>query len=330
MVDSLYNLCWDMIARHYHPTSGQWSGPHSRTYNSLIGKSFYNLLHEASSGRLHRIDSSLFTYSTYSRNEHVMPERLLPYFENPLLPRIEVDVFEPDTPKVIGTTYLTERFALSSCNHASLWNQRRPLIAYWGTVKQPSYFQVRFLHDDYDFSSASFSSVQQANQVLASINFNLGLGDKHIHIDKLKEGRFTASDLRLRFEFGNTSFPTGLSLPESLNRSIALELGGIRFNIRLFEAVFGDEKGYWQVGGNGKTSWIDFVLYSGAKQDFDLTQIGKAVLAFTLEMDTNQQILFDSSPRFEYKGTWLHASWKDIELSIDTQVRQVKKHGGWY
>ena len=40
-IDSLYYIGWEMIARHYHKPTGQWAGPHSRTYGTLTGSSFY-------------------------------------------------------------------------------------------------------------------------------------------------------------------------------------------------------------------------------------------------------------------------------------------------
>jgi len=329
-VDSLYHLCWQIVARHYHIPSGQWTGPHSRTYSSIVNKSFYNLLAEASNGKIGKEDSSIYSYITFRRYKHVMPKDVEHYFLEANYPRTEVDIFEPNTPQIIGTSYLSHRFALASINHASLWNQRRPLIAYWGSKQQPKYLQIRFLHDNYDFSSASLSTAQQENNVLAAINLVTGLGDKHINIDKIKDGKFTASDIRLRFEFGNTQFNKTLAVPTVYNSPFSIEADELTFNIHLFEGNINNQNGYWEKGSDGNTSWVDFVLYKGNAVNFNLLEIQKCITAFTLnisEKNTQQKL---SKPSFYYENNILNATWKNLSLSVNMHVQPVEKHKGWF
>jgi hypothetical protein len=329
-VDSLYHLCWQILARHYHIPSGQWTGPHSRSYNSIVSKSFYNLLAEASNGKIGKEDPSLFSYATFRRYNHVMPKDVEHYFVTANYPRTETDVFEPDIPQTIGTSYLTSSYALSSINHASLWNQRRPLIAYWGTKENPKYLQVRFLHDNYDFSSASISAVQEENKILAAINFVSGLGDKHILIDKIKDGMFKASDLRLRFEFGNTKFDSAFTAPAAWNVPLTIETDHLTFNINLFEAGFNNQKGYWEKGTDGKTSWVDFVIYKGDTVNFNMQEIQKAIAAFTLMINAKEKELKIKAPAFYYEGTLLKTNWGNLSLSVNTAIQSVEKHYGWF
>lgn len=329
-VDSLYHLCWQILARHYHIPSGQWTGPHSRSYSSIVSKPFYNLLAEASEGKIAKEDPSLFNYTTFRRYKHVMPKDVEEYFINANYPRTEIDVFEPDTPKIIGISYLASHFALSSINHASLWNQRRPMIAYWGTKQQPKYLQVRFLHDNYDFSSASISCVQTEKKVLAAINLVTGLGDKHITIDRIKDGKFEASDLRLRFEFGNTQFATSFTLPTVYNSPITIQSEGLAFQINLFEANFNNQIGYWEKGTDGKTSWVDFVLYKGHAANFNLLEIQKCIAAFTLSISEEKSIQQTATPKYWYENKLLKVSWDNLSLSVNTGVEPVGKHKGWF
>ena len=176
----------------------------------LSGDSFYGLLKQASNGQV------VIKKEAQPENvkvRHEMPSSLVPFFLTLLYPRFESEVFETVEPKITGTSYMTDKYAISSANRSSLWNQRRPFLVYWGSVEKPYYLQVRFLHDMYDFSSACFYSEQTDNRLLAAINFITNGGDKHINIDIIKDGKITAGDLRLRFEFGNCSLPENFNLP---------------------------------------------------------------------------------------------------------------------
>ncbi|MDD4922824.1 MAG: hypothetical protein PHS30_10165, partial [Bacteroidales bacterium] len=234
-IDSLYSIGWAMIARHYHQPTGQWAGPHSRSYGTLVNPTFYSILKEASNGK---IDVGIEAKRSDVKIKHQIPQYLMHYFLSPKYPRTETDIFEKESPQTTGTCYLANKYALSTANRSSLWNQRRPFLVYWGTAKTPKYLQVRFLHDDYDFSSATFYGKQKENKVLAAIGFISNGGDKHISIDRLKDGKFKAKDLRLRFEFGNVKSPEELLIPASASAPFSITIDELKFNIQLFCAEF--------------------------------------------------------------------------------------------
>lgn len=287
MVAQLYEKCWDMIARHYHKPTAQWAGPHSRSYSTLADSLFYGILKEASHGKINlgydpdRGDVKI---------KHQIPKRLLPYFLTPQYPRTEIDTFENNKPEIIGTTYLTDSYALSSVSRSSMWNQRRPLTAYWGDAKRPHYLQVRLLHDDFDFSTANIFTQQRNSDILALVNFGTDGGDKHLHIDRIQDGKFKALDLRLRFEFGNCN-DLSVTLPTNKpDATFTLTAQNSYTTIRLVESHFGHLKGFWQKGGNGKDCWLDYVLYAGEPKEFDLTAIDKAILVFALSFSNKKVI----------------------------------------
>jgi hypothetical protein len=320
-IDSLYSVGWETIARHYHQKSGQWAGPHSRSYSTLVRPSFYAILKEASNGR---IDRGMEEKRSDVKIKHQIPEYLMHYFLSPEYPRTETDVFEKVEPQTIGTCYLSENYALSTANRSSLWIQRRPFLVYWGTVQSPRYLQVRFLHDDYDFSSATFYGQQKENKVLAGINFLTNGGDKHINIDRLKEGKFTAKDLRLRFEFGNVNKPDDLIIPVSAFEPFSVQLDSLKFNLQLCQAQFDNFKGHWEKGGDGKSSWIDFVFYKGAEQEFDLTKINKAVMGFTFATDpAGKDQVFRKAEVSEKEGI-LNLQWEKLMLQIPVKPQTPK------
>ncbi len=328
MVDSLYNLAWSILARHYHKPTGQWAGPHSRAYRSLVTPGFYNLLHEASNGQLFTVNEKAVDWGNYGRLRHQIPTYLMAYFTRPTYPRTERDVFEIDAPQIVGTSYLTDRFALASSNRSSLWNQRRPLLAYWGTVERPHYLQVRFLHDDYDFSSAGFYSQQKDGQVLAAINLNTKGGDKHINLDVLKDGTVQARDFRIRFEFGNIS-PDSLRVPTGINEPLELKIDGLFINLNLFTAAFNGTTGRWEKGGKGTTAWLDFVIFSGPDTRFDLNTIGEAAWGFTMAVGNKPTPAKAMKPKFSQNEQVLKANWQGLTLEIPTSILPQPKNVSW-
>ncbi len=311
-IDSLYAIGWNVIAKHYHKPSGQWAGPHSRSYSSLLQSSVNGLLKQASNGK---ITPAGATARNDVKIKHEIPAYLLPYFLSPVYPRTEIDQLTTDEPRIVGTTYLTATYALSTANRSSLWNQRRPFLAYWGTPEKPHYLQPRLLHDLYDFSATAFYSVQKDNNVLAAINFMTNGGDKHINIDKLKEGKFQAKDLRLRFEIGNYTDQASLVLPKKIYDPVHFLISGQQFNIHLFKAAFDGLIGYWEKGGDDKNVWIDFVLYNGAEKDFDLGLVKEAILGFTFHMGPAKEKYKQTAPQFTEQGNMMTATWNGLTLS---------------
>ena len=318
MIDELYVKCWEMIARHYHKKSAQWAGPHSRSYRTLVSTSYYGILKEASEGKVNlgydpeRVDV---------KTKHHIPENLLSYFLTPDYPRTETDIFEKEEPQIVGTAYLTDNYVLSSVSRSSMWNQRRPLTAYWGELNMAHYLQVRLLHDMYDFSTASVFTRQKENKVLAVINFGTNGGDKHISIDRIRDGKFKAKDLRLRFEFGSCK-DVDVSLPVRENVAFTAEASGCKTAIRLLEARFDHLKGYWEKGGDGENSWVDYVIYSGNEKDFDLTQVAQAIYAFALSFGNQLDELSVDGADAVISDNVLNASWGD--LSVQAPVKPGK------
>jgi hypothetical protein len=312
MIDSLYSIGWEMIARHYHKPTGQWAGPHSRSYGTLVGPSFYAMLKQWSNGK---IVIGKEEKRGSEKINHQIPEYLLHYFLSPEFPRTETDVFEKVEPQIIGTCYMTDKYALSTVNLSSLWIQRRPFLSYWGDAQSPKYLQVRFLHDSYDFTTVNFQSQQKDNNVLAGISFATNGGDKHPSFDRLKDGKFKAKDLRLRFEFGNVK-PEDLTLPLSDNAMNSFFINGLQFSIQLYQTIFDQFKGHWERGGNEKASWVDFVIYSGAEVDFNLSEMKQAVFGFTFSMGTQGVNLLTEIPEFLIRDGVLNTKWNGLMLDI--------------
>lgn len=319
MVDELNDTAWGIIARHFYKPSGQWVGAQSRSYNTFLNQNaFFSLLYHASNGKV------IFGKKEYDASEILlrpeMPAHYYAMFNAPKYPRIQNDVFEPTEPKVTDVAYMTNSYALSTANRSCLWNQRRPFVAYWGPASSPRYLQVQFLHDDYDFSSAAIFSAQNKNSVLSGIDLFLYGGDKHIGLNPLKTGKFNAKDLRIRFRLGGISSIQTLSLPKSQSDKFSFVLDGLRFNIQMFKASFDGQTGYWQKGGDGKDSWIDYVIYAGAEKEFDLTRVKEAVWAFTFSMAKQNEKVNASKPVFSINNNTFKANWNQLNISVPANL----------
>jgi hypothetical protein len=313
MIDSLYYIGWEIIAHHYHIPTGQWAGPHSRSYSSLVRPSFYELLRQASNGKM---DIGINASSGNVKMKHEIPASLLPFFLMLVYPRIENDLYEAAEPEITGISYMTDNYVISSANRSSLWNQRRPFLVYWGSVEKPYYLQVRLLHDMYDFSSACFFSEQKLNSILAAVSFITNGGDKHISIDRIKDGKFTAGDLRLRFEFGNINETGRLILPEVKNEMFSVNLDDMQFKFQLYISSFEGYEGHWEKGNEGNISWIDFVLYNGYDREIDLGVINEAILGFTFSVGSGSDTFPLENPSVIMKDSIMEVNWNEMNLVV--------------
>ncbi len=331
MLDSLNSIGWDMIARHYHKPTRQWTGPQSRSYCNFTGPTFFRLLAKASNGQIgyEKREKPSYRTSVYVMDvklKHQIPDHLMHFFLSPEYPRTEIDLFEKEEPQIIGTCYMTDEYALSTVNRSSMWNQRRPFLAYWGSKQQPKYLQVRFLRDFYDFSSATFYSSQEEERALAGISIATNGGNKHLNIDILKEGKISASDLRLRFEFGNVQEQDALAIPSSNHDPFSFSLEGMQFNIQLYQAVFGKEKGHWEKGGDEESCWIDYVFHSDEETVFNLSEMEQAFFGFTFSIGAQKSTPSSDAPEFSISGGNLNTTWQGLSLEVPVKPHPNPKH----
>ncbi|MEI6753450.1 MAG: hypothetical protein WCK78_09795 [Paludibacter sp.] len=324
-VKELYHMNWAMIARHHHKPTAQWAGPYSRVYFTLVRDSYHKLIQDASDGK---INYNCSTVQSIRLNHHI-PADLLGYFTAPVYPRTEVDLFEPSEPQVIGTAYLTDKYAFSSSNRSSLWGQRRPLMAFWGEQKNKSnYFQLRFLHDDYDFSAASLFTQQMENKSVSALNFATNGGDRHILLDTIAKNRFKAKELRLVFEFGNCK-DLSVTFPKNPNQAFNVVVDGMNIGIQLPTFVFGNLVGYWERCASRKEKnmnieTIAFVFYRGEERTFDWNEVGKAAASIVMAFDPNKAPVLKNVKSVINQGN-LDVSWGKLKVSAPVAPQKLNR-----
>jgi hypothetical protein len=319
MIDVLYRRVWEDIARHFHAPSRQWAGPHSRCYSTLLKPSTLALIERAADGALDwGIDQPSMVEQ---RLQLPCPTDLIPLFQKIDAPREVIKTYLKDTPPVVGTTWLDPAFTLGSTSRGDFWNQRRGIVAYWGTPQKPAYLQVRFLRDNYDFSDAQLFTVQRQGDLLAAVNFGTDGGNTHIGLDRIKEGRFRAKDLRLRFEFGGSAASQKPQTPVTRDGVTSVRFGDLSVVITAPACTFGDLAASWVSGQDRDTAWLDLVLYSGDDRAFDLSTFPAAAIGFAIRLTSSGA----APPHVTHVLTneRLSLTWDTLHLSIPVRPGKV-------
>lgn len=284
MIEELYTMAWDDVARHFHAPTRQWAGPHSRCYSRFLGHHTLTTIQRATGGR---VDFGVDVPGIAEQRLPLpCPAGLIPFFERLDAPREIVKSYQKGDPPVIGTTWLEPAFAIGSVSRGDLWNQRNALVAYWGEPGRASYLRVRFLRDDYDFAAAQFFSAQRRGDVLAAVNFATDGGNTHVSIDRLTNGAFRARDLRLRFELGGPAAAQQPVAPATPADPARMRFDGLAIDIAVPFCRFGDARPAWETGRNRETAWIDVVLHQGPEREFHLKEIETAAIGLAVRIAT--------------------------------------------
>lgn len=244
---------WLHLSRHWHEPTRQLAGPMSRCYSTDIGQPAW--IQKALGGGVPFVEFEEIRTAgipgEVARLDYRCPSEPAARFVSFGVARQHRELFAAASAAgvaVQGTTYLGSQFCLGSVNQGSFWVQSRPLVAYWGGLERPARaMQVRVLKDDYDFASALLYSTQEDGFVLGSVAFRSPGGDKHPSLDPVKDGRFTCSRLRLRFDFSGLPFNAPFLVdgrePQPGVRMdgnrVAIDVGGVQVWIRNAGAVFG-------------------------------------------------------------------------------------------
>lgn len=324
LIEPIYRLAWEEIARHFHPPTRQWAGPHSRCYQTLLSTNSLALIQTSTEGRVPFFSKEPTPTLASYRVPVPCPRDLERFFTSLDEPREVVETFVKSSPPLVGTTCLTPAFALGSINRGDFWNQRRPLLAYWGDAKQPAYLQVRFLHDGYDFADAQFFSVQKDGTVLAGVNFGTDGGDTHTSLDRIKDGRIHAKDLRLRFEFGGAAGKNTPLAPVLLTQAAGLRFGKLNLVLCVPFAMFDGAQGRWEAGSDDQKqiAWLDVVLYSGAAKEINFAELQQAAVGFSTRFATGKPTPLEA--RAAVKDGRLNLAMEQPPLQLNLPVRPDK------
>ncbi|MDX9754055.1 MAG: hypothetical protein RBU29_08850 [bacterium] len=307
LAQELHDFAWRHAAQHFHAPSGQWGGPHSRCYRTILtpesGAKMFLEYGLGNRGIL--VPPERMSLGGDYRLRYQCPEDLIPHFQSLPEPKLVVETFVKSGPvpdavagvheknhqNIIGTTYQHPLYSFGSVNASELWNQRRPWLLYWGTPDAPTSLRVRFLHDFYDYSSAQIFTEQYNHVSLTSVGFATDSGDTHISIDRIN-GSIQAKDLRLRFEFeGNLNTLSVAALPHT-PFAVAGADRELQFQLQSLGGSFAGKAFEWKIGRTEDDKLcIDAVAYAGPERTFDFTAMNEAWLAFAFQITPKEDPL---------------------------------------
>ncbi|GGF66509.1 hypothetical protein GCM10010912_09360 [Paenibacillus albidus] len=326
LCDELIGMTWKTVAEHYHPATGQWSGPHSRCYETLLNEQSRAFLQVATGGKVKFFAWDDLPYEEEWYGSGIScPEAYLDLFTVPATKEVRrlyeggayvsagggtegrgcegrENVSEGDEKEGQGSeggassgtgekwavTFLTPEYSLGSFSNSDCWNQRRPLLAYVNNEGRPASVRFRCLHDGYDYCSARFQSWQQRGHVLFGIDFLTDGGDTHPNLDRI-DGCIEAGDFRLRLEIGGH-----LNRVQAIHREkgALIQIGPIDCELRTWFAGFSGEGAEkqslaWEVRELEDTLAVDLVLYSGARRTIDFRKLEQAAIVCSLDMGSS-------------------------------------------
>jgi hypothetical protein len=312
--ESLRRTAWEIIANSFHPGTQQWAGPHSRSTKTRFRPKWISYVNP-------RIDRPIVPHPLMEEN--AKPSLYAVVVPTPC-PDDLLDRFEQVGPSrrhahntyirgasarnaVTGVTWMNDEACLGSVNHATMWTQRKPLIAYWKTDDDPAVaFRVRFLHEGKDFASMGIRNCQQGPRVLSLFHSVPGQGDWHPSLDKPSDGAFSATDLRVRFEL----LGSGAIAEELGDNRFALAAGDYRVVIHACPGRLGDHEVVWQLGREDGVVFLDGIAYRGDERAFDFSKPIDLVLSAGIELLSPEKPIAKRTPVVEQSDGTIKATWR--------------------
>jgi len=280
----LWRAAWVTIAEHFHPPTGQWAGPQSRSYHTFLHPEPAFRLEERTNTPIpvHPQLQGAAPAQGFLKDVHAVPcpSDLRPRFRS--LPGAPYEIKRrfirrsADESSICGTTWFSKTACVGSVNHDALWDQSRGLLAYWiGAGNNPVALRLRFLHDGREFASAYAVNRQDGPRVLSALHLLLDRGDFHPMFDPPKDNIFQAGDFRLRYEFVGP----GLSIETLPDGRFAVSSGSCQAIITTAPCIFGNSSARWQPELTDGRAHIDAILYHGKPRAFDFKTLSPVRIA---------------------------------------------------
>lgn len=315
---------WEHMAAHWDAGRAQFAGPMSRCYSNDIGAPLW--LEKALGGRLGLAEpaSGAGADAETAIHDYRCPEDLAERFLIPRPGREHVELFTYERTgearfAVQGTTWFGRDFSLGTVNRGDFWNQRRPLLAYYGDRSRPARTVVmRVVKDGYDFSSALLFSVQQGPRVLGLVNFRDPGGDRHISLDPIQDGAFKCG--RLFLELRVEGLEESFDLKET-DDGVVLASTHLSLGFRICGAAFGRHapKLIAHRGAGNLTLTLDFKPQ--AKPDRVVwSKIKTAWSAFALELGGGGQLVEFPAAKAAPRESAVEIEWRDLWMRGGTRV----------
>jgi len=323
--ETLHRLAWEVVARHFHPSTGQWAGPHSRAYSTFLQLEVAEALEKHTGVAIRRPDGPArkeFQFQSEIGGPGCPPEWCERFRSLPESPYQFEDTFiKGRNFSTVGTTWMHEEACLGSVNQDHFWDQRRVLLGYWnGAGGKPVALRLRFLRDGKEFCSAYVRNRQDGASVLSAVHLLLGRGDWHPVWGGSEQDIFAAEDLRLRYELRGENVE-GKELPGGAFRLFSGEWGAtISPAVPLTEGMPVRWMLSWGEGWVG----VDAVLHSGPAHEFAFRTLGPLALAAGLRLRKSSEQPEDPAiVRSVHEGGRIQFSFAGLEVTVPSRATPI-------
>ncbi|MBQ8718461.1 MAG: hypothetical protein IJY66_04280, partial [Clostridia bacterium] len=310
LAHELSDLAWETVALHYHAASGQLAGPHDRAYAMMIGNGTKLSIERALDYKIRLVeDYDAFTPQNIGCNHFTIPlrcpDQYLPYFLGSVYPdgqneRIIDQTFAPGR---MAYTYMTDAFTLGSLHRECAWNQHRNVLGYFGTVAEPIAFNLKCLHDGWDYCSGLMNTIQERGRVLSTMAFATNGGDTHVCLDMVKDAKIRAKDLRIRCLFEGAIRHLKAEQVGEHTFIITDSRSGLRLTIDFPYAAFGDTPILYEITRGDRMLGIDAVLHQGEMTEINFGAMQKALIVTTIDVCGDGSALADTAVCTEENGS---------------------------
>ncbi|MDR1141749.1 MAG: hypothetical protein LBL62_08660 [Planctomycetaceae bacterium] len=292
----LVDYAWKMVAEHYHVPTGEWAGPHSRSYSDRLAPQTRN-------GILFR--AGLLPENTIVDSALLVPaipvtESLRHFFKD--IPQHSVErhhVFAKDRPgfETLGVTWMDSTACLGTATFHTFWEQSRGLIGYWKVADAPSaaVLRLRFLHNGNDFSSAWGRHRQSETKIISAIGLLKNQGSMHPGFDRPKDGVFKAKSFQIVYQLDAPN--AGVKIVDT-NR-FELTAGTIRVVVHTAEGNHFDGKPIvWKIEQKENFAAVVGICYEGEEKAFPIRDMSEMKIGLGLEILQGNEKQTDTTIKF--------------------------------
>ncbi|MDR0703910.1 MAG: hypothetical protein LBF88_02875 [Planctomycetaceae bacterium] len=278
----LLGEAWKIVAEHYHVPTGEWAGPHARSYSDRLSQQTRNgILTRACVLPENTVIDSVPLVPMVS-----VPNTLQHFFtEIPEHPVERCSVFVKRRPEfnVSGTTWMDSTATLGTATYHTFWEQNRGFIGYWTSSGLPTpVLRLRFLHNGSDFSSAWGRHRQSGTKIVSAIGLLKDQGSMHPIFDRPgKTGIFNAKSFQIIYQL-EAQDATVKTLDS--NR-FELTAGTIRAAVHVADnCSFDNATIIWKTEQKDHFAAVIGVCYEGEEKAFPFREMGEIRIGTALEL----------------------------------------------
>ena len=315
---------WRIFAESFHLGTNQWAGPHSRLSQRRLTDTLVLFLNDRTGLDIQPHPRAI---NERPRGYGIVPPIRCPKMLLEKLNESAKNIFtlkrtfkfgRDGKPAIFGRTWKSPDACLASVNRASFWTQRKPISGYWRTKDDPAVaFQVQFLRDGKDFASIGVRAVQRENRILFAVHSLQNRGDWHRTLDRPADGKFEATDLRLRLELDGQN----VSCEQRREGGFTLSAGNREVIVSPGESSFMSQPVEWECSKRENRAYVEAVCYSGKKRSFNFNELVKMQLAAAITL----QKIDDSDPTADFEPPTFTSTpnrdevrWEELKVAVPT------------